>query len=270
MSMYLAPPLVPIVHPDMFWYRVPEETSMLPVSPLKMSKKLVQRCAEKFESLSLTASSSDIECPPDSDACYVQSRGSWGTAGTTRRWGGGREGGTRGSGQLQTSCQIHWDLKRAQQTAAPWASLQSCYHTTTMERFTRWSNTMWFYFQMTTRQTEWIKRDRARLLLVGGCVCVCVLLQYVCPHVSQKIPGKKKHFDFHPKLLVPLVFTHVQLYSHPLLLLLDGTTSSSAWGFLIMSRQWMVSAWHRNLFWSTYTPPFSISAREEKKREMST
>lgn len=56
----------------------------------------------------------------------------------------------------------------------------------------------------------------------------------------------------------------VRLYSHPGLLLLDDTTRSSARGFLMMSCQWMVSAWHKNLFWSTRTPPFSISAEQGK------
>jgi len=53
-----------------------------------------------------------------------------------------------------------------------------------------------------------------------------------------------------------------QWYSHVLPLLLDGTTRSSERGFLMMSCQWMVSAWHKNLFWSTYTPPFRISGTQ--------
>lgn len=160
-----------------------------------------------WESLPLTGSSSDTECPPDSDACYVQSRGSWGTAGTTEEGGRGR---IRGSGQLQTSCQIHWDLKRALQTAAPWASLHSRDHTTTMERFTRWSNAMWFRFQMTARQTEWIKRDRARLLLVlGACLCVCFdsMLAWGLPsHVTDDAKKTKKHT--HKKIFIPSYWLH--------------------------------------------------------------
>lgn len=42
-------------------------------------------------------------------------------------------------------------------------------------------------------------------------------------------------------------------------LLLAGTTSGWIREFFTMSCQWIVSAWHRNLFRSTYTPPFKIS-----------
>lgn len=49
-------------------------------------------CKKVRESLSSTASYSDTECPPDSDACYVQSRQSWGTAGTTKGRGWGEPG----------------------------------------------------------------------------------------------------------------------------------------------------------------------------------
>lgn len=55
------------------------------------------------------------------------------------------------------------------------------------------------------------------------------------------------------------------------MLLLVGTTSGWIRGFLTMSCQWMVSAWHRNLLRSTYTPPFKISVktREEIKDRVS-
>lgn len=88
----------------------------------------------------------------------------------------------------------------------------------------------------------------------GGAACLCAEL----PQFTE---------GSHLGLLVALVSTHV-LYSHPRLLLLDGTTSRSAWGFLIMSRQWMVSAWHRKMFWSTYTPPFRISAKRERNEHI--
>ena len=172
---------VPIVHPDMFWYQVPRETSKHPVAPSKWARGPSINVQKSLRE-SQTARSSDTECPADSDACYMSKAG-----GDERPRGPQREeerGGTRGSGQLRTSCQIHWDLKRAQQTAAPWASLQSRYQTTTMERFTRWSNAMWFCFQMTGRQTEWIKRERARLLLVGG-ECLCVWTSTVCWHAVR-------------------------------------------------------------------------------------
>ncbi|GLD72378.1 receptor tyrosine-protein kinase erbB-4 isoform X1 [Lates japonicus] len=48
--------------------------------------------------------------------------------------GGSHQGKWAASNQLSDSLRFK---KSAQQTAAPWASLQSCYHTTTMERFTR-------------------------------------------------------------------------------------------------------------------------------------
>lgn len=53
------------------------------------------------------------------------------------------------------------------------------------------------------------------------------------------------------------------------MLLLVGTTSGWIRGCLTMSCQWMVSAWHRKLLRSTYTPPFKISVetREAMERE---
>lgn len=50
-------------------------------------------------------------------------------------------------------------------------------------------------------------------------------------------------------------------------LLLVGTTTGWTRGFLTMSCQWIVSAWHRNLFWSTYTPPLRISAEKSKNTQ---
>lgn len=53
-------------------------------------------------------------------------------------------------------------------------------------------------------------------------------------------------------------------YLHVTLLLVGTTT----WGipeFLTMSCQWIVSAWQRNLFWSTYTPPLRISGKEKRE-----
>lgn len=87
---------VRIIHPDVFWKRKPPETSMLSFS-LNEQEAHPKMCRKVWESLSLTGSSSDTECPPDSDACYVQNRGSWGTAGTME----GEGKSTRGSGQLQ-------------------------------------------------------------------------------------------------------------------------------------------------------------------------
>lgn len=52
-------------------------------------------------------------------------------------------------------------------------------------------------------------------------------------------------------------------------LLLVGTTTGWRRGFLTMSCQWIVSAWHRNLFWSTYTPPLRISV-EKRERTVNT
>lgn len=50
------------------------------------------------------------------------------------------------------------------------------------------------------------------------------------------------------------------------MLLLVGTTNGWIRGFLTMSCQWMVSAWHRNLLRSTYTPPFKISVETRQRR----
>lgn len=58
----------------------------------------------------------------------------------------------------------------------------------------------------------------------------------------------------------------VGLYLHATLLFV-GTTTGWILGFLTMSCQWIVSAWHRNLFWSTYTPPLRISEEKEKNTQ---
>lgn len=50
-------------------------------------------------------------------------------------------------------------------------------------------------------------------------------------------------------------------------LLLVGTTKGCVFGFLTISCQWIVSAWHRNLFWSTYTPPLRISAEKQTETD---
>ena len=54
-----------------------------------------------------------------------------------------------------------------------------------------------------------------------------------------------------------------EYYSHVTLLLV-GTITGLFLGFFTMSCQWIVSAWHRNLFWSTYTPPPRISVGGKK------
>ncbi len=67
----------------------------------KTSIRLVHKCAKK-SLRDRTASSSDTECPPDSDACYVQSRVSWGTARTAEEEGG-HQGKWAASNQLSDS-----------------------------------------------------------------------------------------------------------------------------------------------------------------------
>lgn len=178
--------------------------------PCKMSNRVIQKCVEKFERVCLqqpfrlTQNVRRIAMPVMSKA-----EGAEGLQGP-QRGGEGGWAGTGGSGQLQTSCQIHWDLKRAQQTAAPWASLQSHGSGATIERFTRWSNTMWFSFQMTAGLTERAKRERVRVLLVGRDGCFCVLWQSLGMWFAFIA---HRYQMFHPKILVPLVSTNTVLTS---------------------------------------------------------
>ena len=71
-----------------------------------------------------------------------------------------------------------------------------------------------------------------------------------------------KH-SLNERLKLKHVFYTLLGYLHETLLLV-GTTTACIRGFFTMSCQWIVSAWHRNLFLSTYTPPLRISV---EKRE---
>ena len=90
--------------------------------------------------------------------------------------------------------------------------------------------------------------------------------QNICPSATHK---KENTYYFKRNLHHSLIRTlrgssdDTEYYSHVTLLLL-GTTTGLFLGFFTMSCQWIVSAWHRNLFLSTYTPPPRISVGGRK------